>query len=692
MKITIHWIVFLLIISVTPLTLAADGNSTPPAKEETPQFRLSEEMGTSMMREANLAKEKLQKQARSLFEREELGWGWETIDYLYNFFLYLPMKIPEITEMIMEQSRVLGFAGSIIMLTFIITVVYSFTGQKRVLALVEEKVKPYESKLTDVVYPYLLSTIKVLVAALIPLLLFGAFSLIKALIDYQAPWFQFAGRLLYLWVIGALIIGISSEALTQNLLPVAMPYGKPLFRLVSFGVLYVLGGIAIFWGAEAFQIRQDILALLRFVISVSIVVFSFLLMLKKRALLSLLPDLPYRSWEGFKASVEKYYYPIMFFTFLTALLWCLGYKRLGQDVMLKAWLTAGAFLVIMLAYHLLGRWLKKWQDRIDASDEASLLLIRSLKSILLYLTVLATIIIVFNLIGLLNPIQRLMSFPVLHLGVNKLTLWTIVQAVVILIAFVFASRLLQAYLDYKVYPSIGIDPGLAYALNTFLKYVSFVAGFLLSLKIVGIDLRFLLVFAGAIGIGIGLGLQNMAANVISGFSIIFGGKIRKDDWIEVGDTLGVVTDIYLNTTKVRTRDNIEHIIPNAHLISNAMVNYSLSSPMIRIDLLVGVAYDADPQKVKDILIQAGENEPLVSKFKKPAVRFIGYGDNSINFELLFWIDVRTTARRKVRSALYFAIFDALKKEGIEIPFPQRDIHIRSSPESSNLIKPIEQQR
>lgn len=127
----------------------------------------------------------------------------------------------------------------------------------------------------------------------------------------------------------------------------------------------------------------------------------------------------------------------------------------------------------------------------------------------------------------------------------------------------------------------------------------------------------------------------------------------------------------------RTRDNIEYLVPNSELISNIIVNYSLSSPEIRIELPVGVSYDADPREVEKILLDVAEKEPLLSKKYKPAVRFVEYGDNSINFELLIWMDVQKHARRKVKSALYFSIFEEFKKAGIEIPFPQRDLHIRS---------------
>lgn len=324
----------------------------------------------------------------------------------------------------------------------------------------------------------------------------------------------------------------------------------------------------------------------------------------------------------------------------------------------------------------------------SASDEAAGAMIRSLKSLLTYVTIVVTIVIGLNMLGLLDPLQRIMSFPVLTVAEKTITFWTIIQAVLILLAFVFASGIFQAYMDYKVYPALGVDAGLGYALNTFLKYLLLAVGLLTALRVIGLDLRLLFVFAGAIGIGIGIGLQNIAANIISGFSIIFGGRIRKEDWIEIGSTLGVVTDIHLSATKIRTRDNIEYLIPNANLISGTIVNYSLSSPLIRINLDVGVSYNADPKTVETILLAAAAEEPMVEKVRPPGVRFVGFGDNSIDFQLLFWINVKKTARRKVRSALYFSIFRRLAEKGIEIPFPQRDIHIKGAvpaPEAGNKL-------
>jgi small-conductance mechanosensitive channel len=665
---------FITLIGI-PAGASEPSASAPPS--DTPNISISNEMGEAMVREASRVKDEFRKHAESLFVRDPMGWGWPTISYLYGQLISVPMKLPDITRRIMDQSRVLGLLGSMFVIILLAAVFYSLIGQKRVLRRVETEVKPLCEKLPETAYPYFMSVLKVVVEALIPLILLGLFSLIDDLTDYQTPWLQAMGRGLALWTIGALINGLLRESLTRNLFPAASAYGKDIYRLTRLVLIYALLGIACFWGMDAFDIRQDVISLARFAVTLSIITVLYLLFRKKDAFLSLLPKLDYRSYLGFIRLLDKYYKALIGFSFAVALLWCLGYNRLGQVVLFKIWASAAAFIAIMLLYSVMQNWVEKWSVRIDPTDEAAVLLIRSLKVLLLYVNLTATCVIVLNLLGLLDPLQRVMSFPVFNLGANQVSFWIILKAVFILLTFVYASRLLQAYLDYKVYPVLGIDAGLGYALNTFFKYTTIAVGILISLKIVGIDLRFLLVFAGAIGIGIGLGLQNMAANIISGFSIIFGGKIRKGDWIEAGSTLGIVTDIYLRATKVRTRDNIEYLVPNSDLISNTIVNYSLSSPMIRIEVPVGVSYDADPKEVEKILLKVAEKEPMVDAHEKPAVRFIEFGDNSINFELLVWIDVQNTARKKIRSRLNFAIFEALQNAEIEIPFPQRDIHIRT---------------
>jgi small-conductance mechanosensitive channel len=667
----------LTIVSLLGLPAGAAAEDPLPEPDAAPAIGIAEEMGDAMLRQATEVREDLTRQARSLFEREPLGWNMQTLARIYRWALDMPAHIKNLAGMIIQHSRVLGFAGSLVMLIFIVAVLYSLIGQRRVVRRIAQQVEPYREKIPVTVYPFVLSGLRILAAALIPLSLLAAYALVNALVDYDAAWFVILGRLIILWAAGALVLNLLRETLTRDLFEVTRQYGRPIYRLLRLILLYALAGIAIFWSAEALKLPADVLAFAQFVIAVSIVVLLFLLHLKKTALLSFLPRLPYPFYQAFLRFLQRYYFLLIGLVLAAALLWCFGYVNLGRIVIVKVWSSGAAFVVIMLAYHAARRILARRIRDLPRHDEAGHRLHRSLNTLLLYAVIVATASVVLNLLGLLAILQRVMSIPVLVMGNAVITLWTIVSAIIILLAFFFASRLLRAYLDYRIYPRLGIDQGLGYVLNTLLSYTFLALGFVFALKIVGLDLRFLLVFAGAVGIGVGLGLQSLAANIISGFSIIFGGKVRKGDWIEVGGTLGEVTDIYLASAKIRTRDNIEYLVPNADLVTSTIVNYSLSSSFIRLDLSVGVSYDADPREVEKILLDVVGREPLVSEFQPPAVRFVAYGDNSINFELLFWIDVRRTPRRKVRSALYFAIFDALKAAGIEIPFPQRDLHIRS---------------
>jgi hypothetical protein len=164
-----------------------------------------------------------------------------------------------------------------------------------------------------------------------------------------------------LWAIGSLVINLLRESLTQNLFQATSRYGKRIFQLSRLAIAYALVGVAAVQGAAAFQIRPDVSNLLEFAISVSIVVILFLFHLMKSALMSFLPDLPYRTYRGFIRILNKFYYPFIFLAFITALLWCIGYKQLGRGVLIKIWSSIGAYLLIMLAYHHIRKWLQKFR-------------------------------------------------------------------------------------------------------------------------------------------------------------------------------------------------------------------------------------------------------------------------------------------------------------------------------------------
>ena len=211
------------------LAYAAAPSQPAPENQKQPAISLPEDVGTTIAQKAASVKTEIANRASSLFERSPIGWDWNTIEYLYKWAVGLPLQLPEFIQQIMEQSRVLGVAGSCIVFIFLAAVFYSLLGRKRILAQIEKKVQPLRPKIPQTIYPFFLSVLKVLVSALIPLILLAAYSLINAMIHYRAAWFQLTGKLMILWAIGSLVISLLRESLTQNLFQATSRYGKKSF-------------------------------------------------------------------------------------------------------------------------------------------------------------------------------------------------------------------------------------------------------------------------------------------------------------------------------------------------------------------------------------------------------------------------------------------------------------------------------
>ncbi|MEJ5357367.1 MAG: mechanosensitive ion channel domain-containing protein [Desulfobacterales bacterium] len=655
---------------------------------DAPVISIARDMDDVLRKEAEQVGAELRRQVLVLSRWTPLGWDFETLHYLSRWFFELPLRLPEFLEKARAEGRTLGIAGSLLVLVFLAAVLYSVFGRNRVMRGVASALSPERTRIPEPFYPYFLAALRVVVAAAIPLLLLALYRAITAVVIYRAAWFALAGELLGLWSAASLVIALLRELLTSGLFPTTAAHGRRVFRTARPLLLGLFLAIAFTWAAEAFRFRADVVAFIRFAVSVAFVFLFLLLMLQKRALLSFLPDLPYASYRTYLRLLDRFFYPLVGLSFLLALLWCFGFREAGRVLLVKVWFTVAALALLTGVYHALRIALQRWAEKVPAGDEGAQVLVRSLRALLLYAAGIATAGIALNLLGLLDLAARILSFPIVVIGGAPISVWILVKAALIVYFFVLGARLLQAFLDYKVYPVLRLHPGTGFALNALVRYATIGAGTLIALDSVGVDLRLILVFAGAIGIGIGLGLQNLAANFIAGFIVLFGGKVRRGDWIEVGGTLGEVVDISLLATRLRTRANVEYLTPNSSLLSNTIVNYSLSSPMVWVGLNVGVAYGSDPRRVERILLEVARREPLVSRDQPPRVLFTEFADSALVFRLLVWIDVRRVAEGVLKSALYFAIFDEFRKAGIEIPFPQRDLHIRSLPSAQAAAVPL----
>ena len=214
------------------------------------------------------------------------------------------------------------------------------------------------------------------------------------------------------------------------------------------------------------------------------------------------------------------------------------------------------------------------------------------------------------------------------------------------------------------------------SIGAVLAYTGFLASLLLALSYLGFSLSNVALVAGALSVGIGFGLQSIANNFVSGLILLAERPIKVGDWIVLGDQQGRVQKISVRSTEIRTFDQSTVIVPNADLITGRVVNWTHGGTLGRIVIHVGVSYSADPRKVMELLLGVGEESSKTLDYPKTRVVFAGFGDSSLDFTLYAYIrDVGETLA--VQTELRLAIFEALKANDIEIPFPQRDVHIRS---------------
>ncbi len=276
-----------------------------------------------------------------------------------------------------------------------------------------------------------------------------------------------------------------------------------------------------------------------------------------------------------------------------------------------------------------------------------------------------------------ESIRSILDYSILKAGTTQITLWTVAQFVILLVLLFFLARKIRDVLVKRVLPRSKLDVGAQQAVGAVTRYLVIFIGLLVILQTVGIDLTTLNVIAGAIGIGVGFGLQNIASNFISGLIILFERPIKIGDRIEVGDIEGDVIEIGARSTTVLTNDNITIIVPNSKFITENVVNWKHRDSKVRFKIPIGVAYGSDARLVEKILLKVAEENPDVMGAPPPVVRFLEFGESSLIFELRAWSSTLLHRKGVLISALNFAIYDTFKEYGIEIPFPQRDLHIRS---------------
>jgi small-conductance mechanosensitive channel len=264
-------------------------------------------------------------------------------------------------------------------------------------------------------------------------------------------------------------------------------------------------------------------------------------------------------------------------------------------------------------------------------------------------------------------------------SVVQLTLYDVLRAAVIFAIFMQLAKLFSSVIVGQVEKTDEINPSLKALISKIINFLMPIVALILALQMIGFNLASLAIFSGAVGLGIGLGLQKIIGNFLAGFTLLADKSIKPGDTVQVGDTFGWITEMKSRYVSIRTRDGTEHLIPNAEFIENGVVNWSHKDRNVRCHAPFGVAYGtSDLRRVQQIAVEAALKTPRVQETPKPVCNLMEFGDNSVNFDLRFWITDPPNGIANVRSEILFKIWDAFKAEDIEIPFPQRDLHIKSS--------------
>lgn len=277
---------------------------------------------------------------------------------------------------------------------------------------------------------------------------------------------------------------------------------------------------------------------------------------------------------------------------------------------------------------------------------------------------------------LIRNLRRIFEAQLFRLGETPITLIAIIELVFIIVVSFLVSKIVRKFFRRRVLSRFKLDDGSQFVILRLIHYALMVTGLLLAINVVGIHLTSLTVIFGLVGVGIAFGLQNITSNFVSGVILLFETSVDVGDYIQVGEIIGRVSSINMRSTTVITPENITLIVPNSRFIEETVTNWSVGDLKVRTSVRVGVAYGSDTELVTRLLLKAAEDHPIVLADPKSDVLFNEFGDSSLNFELRVWIpNPNPGTRKKVTSDLNYAIDMAFRDSKVNIPFPQRDVHL-----------------
>lgn len=289
-----------------------------------------------------------------------------------------------------------------------------------------------------------------------------------------------------------------------------------------------------------------------------------------------------------------------------------------------------------------------------------------------------------DVFGILDDVVLYLEGLAIPLGATadgdtrQITALDVVRGFIAFVLFFWIANLLSRFLSHRIYQIEELTPSLQTLIVKILNILLPVLAVFAALQLIGVNLAALAVFSGAVGLGIGLGLQRTVANLIGGFTLVADRSIKPGDVVTVGDTFGWVTSLGARYVSIRTRDGTEHLVPNEDFITHGVINWSHQDRAVRIHAPFGVSYGTEDLRfIQQLAQDAAAKVERVLEHPKPVCNLVGFGDSSVDFDLRFWISDPQKGVGNVRSEVFLNVWDALKENNVEIPFPQQDVHIKS---------------
>ncbi|WP_323768135.1 mechanosensitive ion channel family protein [Antarctobacter sp.] len=287
-----------------------------------------------------------------------------------------------------------------------------------------------------------------------------------------------------------------------------------------------------------------------------------------------------------------------------------------------------------------------------------------------------------SILNLTAQTQTLLESIAFSIGDSRFSLWLLFKAIALLAVLIAGARFLTTASTASIRRNEDISPSMQVLAVKVLQVMLYGTAFFLGLRLVGVDLTGLAVLSGAIGVGLGFGLQKVVSNLVSGIIILLDKSIKPGDVISLGETFGWINALGARYVSITTRDGKEFLIPNEDLITGQVVNWTHSNDFVRLDIYFGTSYGDDPHNVRKVAIEAAKRVDRVLTLRPPVCHIVGFGDSSVDYILRFWIRDPTQGLTNIRGNVYLALWDAFQDEGMSVPFPQREVRMLGGDGSS----------